>query len=113
MQAAGVDCSRVIRDPSAQTALAVLPIFKSGERGCFVNLAANDDLLGDEVAAALREVSEMDGPPVAAFHYGYPHFTKQVRVLHVLAWSPTGVHRVQHSSLKNVWSPSQPIVRRP
>lgn len=87
MLAAGVDCSRVIRDPSAQTALAVLPIFKSGERGCFVNLAANDDLLADEVATALREVSEMDGPPVAAFHYGYPHFTKQVRIVVVLALS--------------------------
>ncbi|CAN0453485.1 unnamed protein product, partial [Scytosiphon promiscuus] len=79
MLAAGVDCSRVIRDPSAQTALAVLPIFKSGERGCFVNLAANDHLSGSEVAAALREVSETDGLPVSAFHYGYPHFTKQVR----------------------------------
>lgn len=80
MLAAGVDCSWVIRDPSVQTALAVLPIFASGERGCFVNLAANDHLLGDELAAALREVSAMDGPPLAAFHYGYPHFTKQVCV---------------------------------
>lgn len=78
MVAAGVDCTRVIRDPSVQTALAVLPIFSSGERGCFVNLAANDHLSGHEVASALREVSAMDGPPLAAFHYGYPHFTKQV-----------------------------------
>ncbi|CAN0542038.1 unnamed protein product [Ectocarpus sp. 12 AP-2014] len=81
MLAAGVDCSRVIRDASVQTALAVLPIFSSGERGCFVNLAANDDLLGDEVAAVLKEVAAEDGPPLAAFHYGYPHFTKQARLL--------------------------------
>lgn len=80
MVAAGVDCSRVIRDSSVQTALAVLPIFSSGERGCFVNLAANDHLSGDEVAAVLREVSAADGPPLAAFHYGYPHFTKKVCV---------------------------------
>ncbi|CBJ31745.1 Myo-inositol-1-phosphate synthase [Ectocarpus siliculosus] len=79
MLAAGVDCSRVIRDASVQTALAVLPIFSSGERGCFVNLAANDDLLGDEVAAVLKEVAAEDGPPLAAFHYGYPHFTKQIQ----------------------------------
>eukprot|EP00752_Nemacystus_decipiens_P010201 g9091.t1 len=79
MVAAGVDCSRIIRDPSVQTALAVLPIFSSGERGCFVNLAANDHLLGDEVATVLREVSASDGPPLAAFHYGYPHFTKQIQ----------------------------------
>lgn len=78
MLAAGVDCSRVIRDPSVQTALAVLPIFASGERGCFVNLAANDHLDGKEVAHALRELSETEGPPLAAVHYGYPHFTKQV-----------------------------------
>ena len=77
MVAAGVDCSRIIRDPSVQTALAVLPIFTSGERGCFVDLAANDRLLGDEVAAVLREVSAADGrPPLTAFHYGYPHFTQ-------------------------------------
>lgn len=76
--AAGVDCSRIIRDPSVQTALAVLPIFASGERGCFVNLAANDHLEGDEVMQALRELSETEGPPLAAVHYGYPHFTKQV-----------------------------------
>ena len=78
MLAVGVDCSRVIRDPSVQTALAVLPIFASGERGCFVNLAANDHLEGQEVAQALRELSETEGPPLAAVHYGYPHFTKQV-----------------------------------
>lgn len=78
MLAAGVDCSRIIRDPSVQTALAVLPIFASGERGCFVNLAANDHLEGDEVVQALRELSETEGPPLAAVHYGYPHFTKQV-----------------------------------
>eukprot|EP00903_Cladosiphon_okamuranus_P009565 g9107.t1 len=79
MVAAGVDCSRIIRDSSVQTALAVLPIFSSGERGCFVNLAANDHLSGDEVATVLREVSAADGPPLAAFHYGYPHFTKQIQ----------------------------------
>ena len=78
MLAAGVDCSLVIRDSSVQTALAVLPIFASGERGCFVNLAANDHLEGSEVAQALRESSETEGPPLAAVHYGYPHFTKQV-----------------------------------
>lgn len=85
MLAAGVDCSRVIRDASVQTALAVLPIFSSGERGCFVNLAANDDLLGDEVAAVLKEVAVEDGPPLAAFHYGYPHFTKQARLFRGLS----------------------------
>lgn len=76
-----MDCSRIIRDSSVQTALAVLPIFTSGARGCFVNLAANDDLQASEVVDALRDASAMDGPPVAAVHYGYPHFTEQVRAL--------------------------------
>lgn len=76
-----MDCSRIIRDSSVQTALAVLPIFASGARGCFVNLAANNDLQASEVVDALRDASAMDGPPVAAVHYGYPHFTKQVRAV--------------------------------
>lgn len=81
MLAAGVDCRRIIRDPSVQTALAVLPIFSAGERGCFVNLAANDHLTGSEVANVLRDLTATDDPPVAALHYGYPHFTKQVGVV--------------------------------
>lgn len=80
MMSAGVDCSHVIRDSSVQTALAVLPIFSSGARGCFVNLAANDHLKSGEVLEAVNKIAQTEAgrPPVAAVHYGYPHFTKQV-----------------------------------
>lgn len=71
-----------------QTAMAVLPIFASGARGCFVNLAANDHLLSDEVTQALRDLASTSGPEVAAVHYGYPHFTKQVRVI---GWVRAGI----------------------
>lgn len=79
MTAAGVDCTHVIRDSSVQTAMAVLPIFSSGARGCFVNLAANDHLQGAEVVDALKKIVATEGGlPMVAVHYGYPHFTKQV-----------------------------------
>lgn len=82
MAAAGVDCTHVIRDSSVQTAMAVLPIFSSGARGCFVNLAANDHLQGSEVVEALKEIAATgEGLPLVAVHYGYPHFTKQVGVV--------------------------------
>ncbi|CAM9593342.1 unnamed protein product [Discosporangium mesarthrocarpum] len=81
MSDAGVDCSRVIRDPSVQTALAVLPIFTSGARGCFVNLAANNDLHPEEISSALDEVAALPGPPIALVHYGYPHFTPKASAI--------------------------------
>ncbi|CAM9840753.1 unnamed protein product, partial [Choristocarpus tenellus] len=79
MSAAGVDCNRVIRDPSTQTALAVLPIYTSGARGCFVNLAANNDLTPEEVLVALGDISADDSSPIVVVHYGYPHFTPKIQ----------------------------------
>lgn len=88
MEAAGVDCAHVIREAGVQTALAVLPIFSSGARGCFVNLAANDDLRREEVIAGLQDVTNVEGGLFAAVHYGYPHFTKQVRHVRLIKVTP-------------------------
>jgi sugar/nucleoside kinase (ribokinase family) len=86
MQAAGVRCEQVIRDPLCQTALAVLPIFSDGGRGCYVNLAANNDFKPEEVENALRKVSAALPDEyqdccrgVAAMHFGYPHFLPKMQ----------------------------------
>lgn len=68
----GVDVSTVIRDESSSTALAVLPIFTDGRRGCFVTLGANlcasvDSLLSRSVV----ETAFTAG--LRVFHFGYPH----------------------------------------
>lgn len=64
-----IECSS-----SSSTALAVLPVFTDGSRGCFVSLGSN------------REVSAQDFCPsnivnddVQAFHFGYPHLIAGVQ----------------------------------
>uniref|UniRef100_A0A6U4GYP0 Carbohydrate kinase PfkB domain-containing protein n=2 Tax=Phaeomonas parva TaxID=124430 RepID=A0A6U4GYP0_9STRA len=61
------------------TSLAVLPVFKSGGRGCFVNLAANDNFDADELLEQLSRVAEEQRPSVTNFHFGYPHLLKRLQ----------------------------------
>lgn len=70
--AGGVDPSAIVVNPSVCTALAVLPLFEDGTRGCFVTLGANltasvDDYLSQTVIEA--SFTER----LCVFHFGYPH----------------------------------------
>jgi len=65
-------------DQTARTALAVLPIFKDGRRGCFFDAASNATFEAKEVVGMLQEVtgegsSTPPTQPLGAFVFGYPH----------------------------------------
>ena len=76
--AASSEC--FIEEGSA-TSVAVLPIFKDGSRGCFVELGANDRLSPSDVLSALDAAAtaaaagSLPAPHgrIAALHFGYPH----------------------------------------
>ncbi|CAM9546927.1 unnamed protein product [Chrysoparadoxa australica] len=81
LKQSGVNCDHIIRDEEAETALAVLPIFKNGGRGCYVNLAANTNLTAAEVLAVFQKVMSQEGGSWGRclIHYGYPHFTPLIQ----------------------------------
>lgn len=56
------------------TALAVLPVFSDGRRGCFVSLGANEAI----TASALVPDSLLHNG-LRAFHVGYPHLLPKVQ----------------------------------
>jgi sugar/nucleoside kinase (ribokinase family) len=56
------------------TALAVLPVFPDGRRGCYVSLGANE-----AVAAAALAPSALLHAGLRAFHCGYPHLLPNVQ----------------------------------
>lgn len=86
LQANGVALDWMIADPAVQTSLSILPIYRDGGRGCFVNLAANEALT---VADVLRQykalVEAASSQPrsretaVGAFHFGYPHLLPNIQ----------------------------------
>jgi len=63
------------RDAEARTALAVLPIYKNGSRGCFFDAASNDTFTAQILVKMVRDVVREAGndKQVAAFLFGYPH----------------------------------------
>jgi len=65
----GAKTDLVLVDPKAQTSMAVLPVFKAGGRGCFVNLACNEGFRTEEL------LNRLDSAPknTKAFLFGYPH----------------------------------------
>uniref|UniRef100_A0A7S0BLA4 Carbohydrate kinase PfkB domain-containing protein n=1 Tax=Rhodosorus marinus TaxID=101924 RepID=A0A7S0BLA4_9RHOD len=68
----GVNTDHVVIDPEVNTSLAVLPVFKGGGRGCYVDLGANsvatpEKLFGDKLDVFARV------PFCKVFHFGYPH----------------------------------------
>lgn len=101
LEASGASCRNVVtkhlknareRDPNARTALAVLPIYKDGRRGCFFDAASNatfsaTDLVEmiDELTPSYSAASLPDGSKdqllspdniessYGAFLFGYPH----------------------------------------
>ena len=91
-------------DPSARTALAVLPIYKDGRRGCFFDAASNDTFSPYEMLELINKLSsgtggpdldrselsfedlehyqdQMDAitPEYGAFLFGYPHLLPKMQ----------------------------------
>lgn len=58
----------------SQTALAILPVFKDGRRGCFVNLGANNIAVPKQLFPS-TEISKK----LRVFHFGYPHLMPFLR----------------------------------
>lgn len=73
---AGASTKLVLRDESSRTSMAVLPVFKNGKRGCFVNLACND---GFEVDELLGQLNDSTIQPPRAFLFGYPHLLPKMQ----------------------------------
>lgn len=73
---AGASTQLVLKDETSRTSMAVLPVFKSGKRGCFVNLACND---GFEVNELLGQLDDQSIHPPRAFLFGYPHLLPKMQ----------------------------------
>eukprot|EP00804_Cyclotella_cryptica_P020935 CCRYP_009277-RA/>CCRYP_009277-RA protein AED:0.01 eAED:-0.00 QI:0/-1/0/1/-1/0/1/0/400 len=73
---AGASTRLVLKDPTARTSMAVLPVYQNGKRGCFVNLACNDEFEVNELMGQL-ENSNLRHP--RAFLFGYPHLLPKMQ----------------------------------
>lgn len=68
------------KDPSARTALSVLPIYQSGARGCFFDAASSQTFDAYEIEEMLQEISIMKNKSkIGAFIFGYPHLLPNIR----------------------------------
>mmetsp|Transcript_36685 Transcript_36685/g.146712 ORF Transcript_36685/g.146712 Transcript_36685/m.146712 type:complete len:357 (-) Transcript_36685:375-1445(-) len=72
------DSSSSAKPLQVNTSLAVLPVFKGGGRGCYVDLGANsvatpEMLLGDNLDLFERV------PFCKVFHFGYPHLMRNLQ----------------------------------
>jgi len=82
--------TRVVRNcraknPSSRTALAVLPIYQDGRRGCFFDAASNNQFTTDQLLEMISELSPnlkskgdvdttgMSMPKYGGLLFGYPH----------------------------------------
>lgn len=72
-QRAGASTRLVLTDDTARTSMAVLPVFKDGKRGCFVNLACNDGFTANELLKQVDHGIESISSPTRSFLFGYPH----------------------------------------
>lgn len=69
---AGIDISGIVENADSCTALAVLPLFVDGRRGCFVTLGANSVATPDSILPlSLRP--KLLTSQLRVFHFGYPH----------------------------------------
>lgn len=74
LQSSDVDVRYILRDDTVPTALAILPLFKDGRRGCFVTLGTN---------LTMHPIAVLEHSPLLndsllqqnlrVFHFGYPH----------------------------------------
>lgn len=78
LKEAGIDPSSLVVDSSKCTALAVLPLFTDGTRGCFITLGAN--MTADvEHLLVPRVLEKSFSESLRVFHFGYPHLMPQLR----------------------------------
>ncbi len=62
------------RDRDGRTALAVLPIFKDGRRGCFFDAASNATFSANNMVEMIEDLSSSpSAAPYGAMIFGYPH----------------------------------------
>lgn len=73
----GANTDLCFMDEKVSTAMAVLPVFKVGGRGCFFNLACNDSFTTDELLSRLDLIPS--ATKVDAFLFGYPHLMPQMQ----------------------------------
>ena len=73
---AGASTQLVLKDEKSRTSMAVLPVFKNGKRGCFVNLACNNGFQADEL---LNRLDDSIAQPSRAFLFGYPHLLPKMQ----------------------------------
>ena len=77
---AGASTGLVLTDDAARTSMAVLPVFRNGKRGCFVNLACNDGFAVDELLGQVdRGAASILARPPRAFLFGYPHLLPRMQ----------------------------------
>jgi sugar/nucleoside kinase (ribokinase family) len=79
MTKAGANTELTFMDESVATAMSILPIFKTGGRGCFFNLASNNSFTKEEVLARLHTLDEGRRRCVDAFLFGYPHLMPKLQ----------------------------------
>jgi len=88
LEASGASCRNVdtkyvkssrVRDPTARTALAVLPIYQDGRRGCFFDAASNATFSAGDLVETIGELmnaqptTDVESSSFGAFLFGYPH----------------------------------------
>lgn len=78
LQAENVDTTGISVDNSSCTAMAVLPLFEDGRRGCFVTLGAN--LSATPSSLLPRSLIEtLVSSELRVFHFGYPHLMPKLQ----------------------------------
>lgn len=66
-------------DKCARTALAVLPIYKDGRRGCFFDAASNTIFESKEIVDMLAKLKSSTSQRIGAFIFGYPHLLPKIQ----------------------------------
>ena len=91
LEASGASCRNVNtkhvqnareRDPDARTALAVLPIYKDGRRGCFFDAASNAKFSATDLVRIMEDLAvpgNSDESSYGAFLFGYPHLLPMIQ----------------------------------
>ena len=68
------------RDPNGRTALAVLPIYKDGRRGCFFDAASNNTFSPNEMIQMIEDISNNPSETqYGAMIFGYPHLLPKMQ----------------------------------
>lgn len=71
----GAQTDLCLIDDQSSTAMSVLPVFKTGGRGCFFNLASNNSFTKEELLSQIGKITSK----VDAFLFGYPHLMPQLQ----------------------------------